>query len=146
MVLLWITITLSGDEFKNVLYGHSWKVTYWKTINGTNDPRSTIPASQVLTAPPFCGQILTFKNDSTCIVENRGKGMFSGLDNMNWYLDDEGAIIFRNKGRQFRHRFALRILSYSDDSIRLYQSGVGIHSGELFVNVYKLTGINKDSR
>jgi len=145
LLLALITTSISTQNFKDVLCDHPWQVEYIKTINGTNDPNSALPASEMATTPPLCGQIISFKEDSTCEVKNKGKGMWSEVDKCLWSIDKPGNLKFRNKGLQFEYGFTLSLLSFSKDSILLYTTATGIESGVSSVTVYKLKNVKSSN-
>ena len=70
-----------SEEYEKILCSHSWRVEYIKTLRGTDDPLSTKHISEIVNTPPLCGQVLTFKKDKTCEVQNRGKGRWTADDN-----------------------------------------------------------------
>ena len=141
LMLALFTIIYPKENFKKVLCAHSWKVEYIKIINGTNDPNSSLPISVIDSAPPLCGQIITFIEDSTCKVEKKGKGWWSEIDKFNWHLDNSGNLVFRNKGIRFQNGFSLLLLRFNKDSIILYEPARGIESSELMVTVHILKKI-----
>lgn len=146
LILALFTFIYPAENFKKVLCSHSWKVEYVKTINGTNDPNSTLPISEIDSTSPSCGQIITFMEDSTCKVENKGKGWWSEIDKFNWHLDNSGNLKFRNKGIRFQNGFSLLLLSFNNDSIILYEPGRAIESPNLMVTVHLLKRIKVKSK
>jgi len=138
-IIVLFTSFFSTGNFKKVLCSHPWKAEYIKTIHGTHDPYSKLPVSEMHNTPPLCGQSITFKEDSTCLVQNRGQGWWSEVDKYNWSIDDSsGNLKFRNKGSRFQYQFGLRVLSFNEDSIIFYTPNTSFEGGHLSVTVYKL--------
>lgn len=141
LILVLSSFIFSTKLYKGVLCAHAWKVEYIKTIKGTNDPNSELPISEIHASPPLCGQIITFKENYTCQVQNKGQGGLSEVDKFNWSIDESGNLKFKNKDSQVPFQFILQVLSFNKDSIIFYSPAIGIESGVRTVTVYMLKSV-----
>ena len=138
VILVLHFFSFPAENFKKILCSHPWKAEYMKSIDGTNDPNSLKIPVEFYNTPPFCGQIITFKNDHTIKVEKNGTGLWSEAVKCNWSMDSSGNLFFQSKADQIKNRFYLKVLSYNNDSIIFYQQAIGIETGISRVTVYKV--------
>lgn len=138
IILVFCTFFHTWNDRRKILCSHPWKVDYIKTLQGTNKPLSTKQILEIDSTPPKCGQIISFKQDNTCEVKNKGNGFWSDIDKSKWSLDDMGNIRFRNTDPRLQPGFALIIRSINNDSIIFYIESWGIESGKKLLTVHKL--------
>lgn len=134
-----LSLLAQNKKYKQILCSHPWKAEYFKTIHNTDDPHAINNLTSIDSFPPRNGQVITFKMDHTCEVQNMGLGLWNEIEKCKWTVDDSGNLRFRNSGYQFQYSFVLSKLHFNSDSIVLYTSSQGIESESLYVKVYKLS-------
>lgn len=125
-------------NLKTILLHNKWKVAYTKTQKHTDVVILNAKDATVDTASSSRGQLISFNVDHTVYVANKGSGLWSEIENYNWFIDAHNCLVFRNKGASFYNGFTLTPISFSSDSIILYIHYKGIESRNSKVVIYRL--------
>lgn len=138
-VVLFLILLTGHPDLENIITASKWKVVSVNLYSGKTFPANSEKPLTKDNTPPLCGQIITFNNDHSCTVNNKGSGFWSTLEQYNWFIDNKGNLLFKSTVKGSYGLKTLYVNSANPDSILIYtQAGIATESGKYALTVYKL--------